>query len=887
MKYTVYANRYVSSNGNKAHVDTDWNEIVKTVTNKSAWPTFTATDKTIYDKEKEHFDAIVMAEMKPNTSRTTENVIAFYAIVLDVDNGATYDYVREDLCDYEYCIYSSGGTGLKEGDRFRVILPLKVPMAGSEWKRYNTSLTERFPYSDECFKKGIQIQYLPVMNTAYADQFIGEYHTGKYFDYQDTNDLPYVENLSTAGFTNNVTFDAVQFSDDEMRELAEAIINHQSGQLEYEERRLLAQRLKHIGMNDFDIVQVLDRVSKPGFTRPNIDIVKGANPQYARVEGLYKHIPHGMRIPAIERRIVRPIASESVTSKYNGEWTLRDGEYIDSLAMDMDFTSGINLLHADVGTGKTVFWTQQENVKFVAPLTSIVSSIGNGNSLTEGNVGTWNQIEGIINTRDKSVFKNQTLVIDECHGLYADYGYKGSVINRLMSMFDCFKSVVLMSGTVEAEHFSSIEFNKVYRVHKPSVARKNIRTFLTSHKDDVVLDHINSLTNKSIVLVNKKSLCKAFFEKINNKTLVVNADVKNDEEVLAFYKGKAMGEYDVILGTNSIVEGLSIEDKLEEVDIVIWGDISPERIEQFTNRFRNVCTTKNVWYFIDKKPVAVIEDYNRTEVMDDAKSLCKGLQALYESLTTDSIRRTFVNQYRNDLYSDMIYFHDGCFQLSLNAVDYDYSKHRDNVYSNDFKKFSERLCEFGFNVYSPVVLDGDKIKDAALKERSKEIKEELEAERVLVLTSLKDDIKNNKLLCSGINELYDSTYGSIEKLIDRGMSKDQVSNAIDGFIDDKKFFAKAHEDANDNEYGNAIIDLIKNEVQGKKELTSPDMQAIAQKIIDKQLVEYFNGDVEAMIKSKSWSGLVKKDSGSTYNSDSSILITSVGATAISTISLLL
>lgn len=862
MKYTIYRNRFVSATGAKAHVVGEWSDIVTTVTNKSTWPTFNATDKDAYSKAKEQFDAVVMAEMKPNTARTAENVIAFHAIVLDIDDGATYQDVRNDLKDYEYVFYSSGGTGLKEGDRFRVILPLNTPMKTDQWKQYNTSLTERFPYSDECFNKGIQIQYLPVVNTAYADQFITEHHTGKWFDYQNPQDLPFVENLSVETIVKNVIFNEAQFSTDEYAELARAIVDFQSGQLEYEERRKLAQRLKHIGMPDFDIIQILAQVSRPGYSVSNESIVRGANSQYAHVEGLYKHVAKGTRIPAIERRIVRHSASVSVVcevSKYDGEWTLEQNEYLSDVVHDMDFTTGVNLLIADVGTGKTVHWTKEKNVKFVAPLTSIVESMGDVNSLTKGNVGTWNQIQGIINTKDKSIFKDQTLVVDECHGLFSDYGYKSTIINRLINTFSSFKSVVLMSGTVDAEHFSSISFNKVYRVHKASKARKDIRTIFCTKKDDVVIDHIQNLTNKTIVLMNNKDLCEVVASRITRKSLVVNADVKKTLPVQSFFKNKAMDDYEVIIGTNSIVEGLSIEDDLTDVDVVIWSDLSPERIEQFTNRFRNVSGSKNVWYFIDKKPVELMEDYNRTEIIKEANTLCTSLQDVYEGLKNDMLKRSFTRQFSGDMARDMIYFHDGKFAVSFTGIDYEFSVHREIQYRNDFASFSSRLNQFGFNVYYPLMEDGNEDKTNDINEDKKAVSEARKKERESVLEQLSHDIDSNTVLEEeDAPELYNATYESLQKLLAKGMDKTQVSYAINEYIDDESFFAKAHEDADFIKSGNTIRELIIDEVNSRTELTTIEIQDVADKVTVKVLNEYFAGDVDKMIESRSWGGLVVK-----------------------------
>ncbi|CAI1684035.1 hypothetical protein [Serratia liquefaciens] len=864
MKYTVYKNRFSSKSNGIIHNDGSWADIVDNVVDKSKWDKFNATTVSIYASEKEQFNAIVMAEMRPNMPRTADNVIAFHAIILDIDDGASYDDVRNDLRDYEYVLYSSGGTGLKQGDRFRVILPLNVPMPAHDWKKYNTSLSERFSYSDECFKKGIQIQYLPVLNTAFADQFIGEHHEGRCFDYQMPNDLPFVENRSLESIVKNVVFDELQFSDIEMQVLARAIVDHQSGQLGYEARRILAQRLKCIGMNDFDIVQVINQVSKPGFSRSNDDVVKGANAAYARPEGLYKNVAKGVRIPAIERRIVRSVASHTVSlkqpqtqSKYDGEWTLEQNEYISDISHEMDFNSGINLLIADVGTGKTVHWTKQKNVKFVAPLTSIVDSMSDTNSLTKGNVGTWNQIEGIINTKDKSIFRNTTLVVDECHGLFVDYGYKSRTINRLINAFSEFKSVILMSGTVEADHFSSIEFNKVYRVHKPSHAQKFIRTVFCTKKDDVVINHINSLTNKTIVLMNNKDLCEVTAGRINRKSLVVNADVKKTPEVQTFFKNKTMGSLEVIIGTNSIVEGLSIEDELTDVDIVIWGDLVPERIEQFCNRFRNVSSVKNVWYFVDRKPVEAFDDYNRTKVIGEARTLCEALQAAYEAISSDTLRRSFIRQFSGDMATDLVFFHDGQFQVSCTGIDYEYSLHREKQYRNDFSMFAGRLRAFDFNVYYPLIENGDEANNDKIKEEKALVTEMRKNERKAVLERLRDDIEANTLLEEeDATELYNATYGSVQRLLEKGLDKSSVPALIDGYIEDDAFIAKAYEDVEFEATGSTVREFIIEAIGGKTELRSDDIMNISNGVISKVLAEYFNGDVKMMSESRSWGGLV-------------------------------
>lgn len=151
------------------------------------------------------------------------------------------------------------------------------------------------------------------------------------------------------------------------------------------------------------------------------------------------------------------------------EFTLTPNQYITDIAHEMELKDGINLIIADVGTGKSFYFSKLTNTAFSAPLVSIVSSIDGTN------VQTWNALVARFHaTSDKSTFKNETLVIDECHGFYTDYSYKSSVIRDLVAIFPYFKSVILMSGTIKKEYLNSVQIDRVYRVRKPSQATKEV-----------------------------------------------------------------------------------------------------------------------------------------------------------------------------------------------------------------------------------------------------------------------------------------------------------------------------------------------------------------------------------------------------------------------------
>ncbi|WP_391487829.1 hypothetical protein [Leclercia tamurae] len=232
------------------HTEFDWPEFVNEVLDRSKWRNFTANNAEEYNKAKEQFDAVVFAEMIKDTARSSKNVIAHYAVVLDIDDGITVKEVIADLCQYEYVLYSSGGNGIKSGERFRVVLPLAKTLSANEWSEWSESLKQRFHYSDESFSKSLQIQYLPHLNTVHADKFISHYNAGRLLDVMV--DVEYVE--PAAQYISPLHQVSYEFTDTEHQDLLEAIINHNDGQLEYEERRILGNRLAALGVNHYDMV---------------------------------------------------------------------------------------------------------------------------------------------------------------------------------------------------------------------------------------------------------------------------------------------------------------------------------------------------------------------------------------------------------------------------------------------------------------------------------------------------------------------------------------------------------------------------------------------------------------------------------------------------------
>ncbi|HDC4282893.1 hypothetical protein [Enterobacter cloacae] len=555
-------------------------------------------------------------------------------------------------------------------------------------------------------------------------------------------------------------------------------------------------------------------------------------------------------------------------SKYHGEWTLEPNQYISSVFNKMDLSSGVNLVNSSVGTGKTTQFIQEANPEtnqkarakpgyiVLVPLTSIRLSFEGDNDVFSTGICTWNQIETILKHSNKEYFADKTLVIDEVHGFFLDYGYKANVINRLIASFPLFKSVIMMSGTATPNDFSGIEFNKVYKINKPSEARKVISTVVSTRVQDLVLNHLNSSKRKTIVLLNDKAQCEALNQICTRTGLVVNADKKSNDDVVELYVSGQM-KVEVLYGTYSIVEGLSIENKLEEVDIVIVGDEHPARIEQFTNRFRKISKLKNVTYYVNRREVVEVGIFNRAEVVADAKVMKELLQTTYEALQTEEAKYSFTSQYRKDIAGSMVYFHEGKFEVSFTGIDYAYSEHKTREYANDFSLLSAELKNYGFIVQPLRFEDGDGENNAVITDTAKRLKEEaVEAENAIIEEYLSDAINGTVKPVEEATELYTAIDQSVQKLLARGLHKDDFESLIRGFIEDRSFFYRAHVDADYYPTGSTIREMIVNMVAGRTKLDAFAIRDIADAIIQKVLKEYFAGNTELMLKHPMWSKCV-------------------------------
>lgn len=889
LKVTYFQNRFASDSAElkqKAvaagrtvalteHTEFIWSEFVSEVLDLSQWATFTANNAEEYNKAKSRFDAVVFAEMIKDTARSSKNVIAHYAVVLDIDDGITVKEVQEDLSQYEYVLYSSGGTGIKSGERFRIILPLAKILSADEWSEWSESLKKRFYYSDESFSKSLQIQYLPQLNTVHADMFISYHNAGRLLDVMA--DVQYVE--SAAQYINPVVPVTYQFTDTEHQDLLEAIINHNDGQLEYEERRILGNRLAALGVNHFDMVRVLDRVGRSGATHTGAEIAAMANASYGHIAGLRKNLPAGYKLPMpviLPQYIsVKPVITEQ--KQYDYEIMLNGDQYLSDVADKFKVLNGVNLLICDCGVGKSWYWSKRTDVIMVAPLLSIVKQNtregAEFNNIHDG-VSTYHQIEKILNDIDyHDKYKIMTLVIDEAHGLYLD-SYRDSVNQLVHKCFSLFKSVVLMSGTIRREYFCNLDVVNTVRVRKVQPFEK-VLTRIQCEGDVVgtAIKRINERQhkNKMVILLNDKDDIKVVRSKlIGINSLEYTADTKDTAEVQEFLNSSVLGEqYDCLIGTNSIVEGLNINDVLQNCEVHVIGDCTPERIEQVTNRWRKCTGTIRTYHYTPSVLVSGDLPEQGTEITaqdyvdvgtDSAKAMNRYIQLL-----GDKQRKKYINTYRNENRMENVYWNDETknFEVSFIKIDYQMANNRFECSKASFNRYAQELTEYGFKFTVPqrAVLYAEVAEERAAVAQDK--KEQYRATIDLVISQVHD---------RGWVVFHDTPEAQVQRefvegFIKRGLKRTDVVEYLNRLKDNKEYWRYLNDDMRNARNGNSVLDLISRELpthlvtygkDKKQGLTFQGKRELAEKIARFVLVERFNSDVLQM-RLGGWGSVIEND----------------------------
>lgn len=552
--------------------------------------------------------------------------------------------------------------------------------------------------------------------------------------------------------------------------------------------------------------------------------------------------------------------------KFDKSFTLSSTERLNKVEKHLDFKSGVTLLAASVGVGKTTYFVNKPNVYITAPLISIKQSeIDKGAT----NIFTWQAMVAKVKA-DPMKYALCTLVVDESHGLYMDFNYKPGAIRELIEIFKYFKSVVVMSGTIDPNFITSFPIDRSYSIYKPQQATKLIDTYVYTKNGLAALEAFIQARRgkrKTLVLLNEKELCDQLASRYGERALVVNADEKANEDVLELYASRLMGnKWDIIFGTNSIREGLSIEDKVDEVDVIIYGHTDPDVIEQFSNRFREVSDLKHVHYFIPNSPVKEIADFDVVSFTEGVSSFCDTLNAFYNSESHDDHFRDYLRTtYHDEAKGSYIRFNkeSNSFHVDLVAVDAKYYHARKQQIQNDPVLFEDKMMNLDFCTNPVRYVDGDQKMAEIIKEGKKASKERRAVERYERIQSIKDSFKTNVFEHTG-DEEYDYVVDSINKLIKKGLKEEQIALVVDGVSTDKDFINKIWSDYHyvdiDGGVRNQLLYYIATECPND-ELTPVDTYIMANMVLTQTLKEFFCGNESAMRSNGEWSKLVEWKGG--------------------------
>lgn len=222
------------------------------------------------------------------------------------------------------------------------------------------------------------------------------------------------------------------------------------------------------------------------------------------------------------------------------------------------------------------------------------------------------------------------------------------------------------------------------------------------------------------MLINDKAVCNQLAERYGDDALVVNADEKANDEVLELYRTRKMGnQWSVIFGTNSIREGLSIEDIQDEVDVFIFGHTDPDVIEQFSNRFRNVGYVKHVHYFIPNTEVREIADFDISGFTASAQRFADVINTFYNSDDNSEQYKEYLRSaYHEEVKGSHLKYDKELDSFIVNSIsiDAEYYSHREKQAVLDPVLFAERMMGYDFNVNPRMLVSGDSGIAEVLKE---------------------------------------------------------------------------------------------------------------------------------------------------------------------------
>lgn len=281
-------------------------------------------------------------------------------------------------------------------------------------------------------------------------------------------------------------------------------------------------------------------------------------------------------------------------------YTLLPNERLSDLNLKIDRNC---LLIAPTGTGKTYTITKMfEKVVFCVPTKTLcnqVAQYGFAQYYEEmKNIGdkivvTYSSLESLTN---KIKTKDYVLVVDEAHNLTAsaERSYMNSEMWSIVNALDTFKMHVLLTATpLRSEHHKIATLPYIHvakqkdtvktleRIEAENVLKGALELCKDAKKaNKIAFVYYNNISEKLATLT-------ALLRNHNLKVMEVNSTTKNQESYNDLIVEQDAKDYDVIVSTSVLKEGVSITKHPEQVEIIVLGSFHPVEVEQIAERFRN------------------------------------------------------------------------------------------------------------------------------------------------------------------------------------------------------------------------------------------------------------------------------------------------------------
>jgi hypothetical protein len=416
-----------------------------------------------------------------------------------------------------------------------------------------------------------------------------------------------------------------------------------------------------------------------------------------------------------------------------------------------DYGSARNVLMcADMGTGKNFCRKySREPYRLLAPLKSIVGQQGSGNQVKVDATTTYDQSLALLNLIEMGELRvqDEILIIDEAHNLLlADY--RVVALNNVLKLLKYdWKQIIFQSATVGSDDFDSIiQFDEKIR----AISNRKINLNYVRHHVPKLADQFEAAVRyivlnpvKTIVLYNNKAKIEELAASLRELEMVVeivDADrIKDTSSVayqLAINDDFQMDHIDVLIGTTSLVEGISIQDDITHANAIVIGDtdVPPEHIKQLCGRFRKASTVNCLHLGANSLENRIADPDQWLAIQ---RQEAQFIAAVSNNLTTiyrqydhsehaDWLKSTSFDFARNGIEFDPV---NRCYIKSDISLLFDSSRCKTSQFYADFNHAANVMTDMGFTVQTANRSDSLEELQEIIRDNSQRVRMGLKAQR--------------------------------------------------------------------------------------------------------------------------------------------------------------